>query len=191
MSWNPADHIVLLVGLATMFFGFGAGALINWYLRLVKSPLVAELRGSLDYKSSIIGDGFVLPVVNMLVASFLLNERSMIGTRELWFAGICGVVITAYFHITQARRGLVNWCMPEPWHWNLLGAFHAVYMYTVSSLLGLFYALTAEYWWVHGGPPREAVLATVGILGFLWLLRIDYQTVSLRSLLPRFLRGGA
>ena len=56
-------HPVPIVGLATFFFGFGAGAALNLYFIKVKSPLIAEHRGSLNYVSSIVGDGLVLPLV--------------------------------------------------------------------------------------------------------------------------------
>ncbi|MSQ29163.1 MAG: hypothetical protein EXR68_01570 [Dehalococcoidia bacterium] len=186
---SPTAHPIAYVGLATMFFGFGAGALLNLYLKQQASPMLDRLRGSLDYKSSIIGDGLVLPVVNMLVASFLLAEWSSITQRELALAAVLGVMVTLYFHITQAVRGLVNWCMPTPWHWNWLGAFHALYMFTVASLLALFYLTVAVVGYERRSLPREAVFATLGILCFLWLLRIDYATVSLRSLLPRRFLG--
>lgn len=186
---SPIAHPIAYVGLATMFFGFGAGALLNLYLKRQASPLLDGLRGSLDYTSSIVGDGLVLPVVNMLVASFLLAEWASITRGELALAGALGVLVTLYFHITQAVRGLVNWCMPSPWRWNWLGAFHAIYMCTVASLLALFYVTVAVVTYERGSLPREAVFATLGILAFLWLLRLDYATVSLRSLLPRRLLG--
>lgn len=180
------DHPIIATGLATFFFGFGAGALLNLYLIAVHSPMVTELRGSLDYKSSIIGDGLLLPAVNMLIVSVLRAHSDLVTTGPLVVAAALGVGITAYFHVVQAVRGLVNWTMPEPWHWNVLGVWHAVYMFAVASLLSLFYVVSAVGVARGGGPTGFEVLAvTLGLLAFLALLRLDYTAVRWSALVPR------
>jgi hypothetical protein len=180
------DHPLIVTGLATFFFGFGAGALVNVYLSAVKSPLVAELRASLSYVSSIVGDGLLLPVVNMLVVSALLAHSDLLSTGVWAVAIVLGVAVTAYFHIVQAVRGLVNWTMPEPWHWNVLGVWHAAYMFTVATLLSLFYVVVIVGLARGDGVPLWQVAAvTAGIVAFFVLLRMDYATVQWGSLVPR------
>jgi hypothetical protein len=180
------EHPLIFTGLATFFFGFGAGALVNLYLGAVKSPLVAELRASLSYVSSIVGDGLLLPLVNMLVVSALLAHRALL-TPPVWAVAIAfGIVITAYFHIVQAVRGLVNWTMPEPWHWNVLGIWHACYMLAVATLLSLFYvAWIAGVILGDGIPWWQVAIVTAGIGAFFVLLRMDYATVRWSALVPR------
>ena len=47
------------------------------------------------------------------------------------------------FHVGQGRGGLVNWTMTRPWHWNLLGYYHFVYMSTQFSYMMLYLWLLA------------------------------------------------
>jgi len=75
----------------------------------------------------------------MVVISALATHRGLVGNGPVIVALVLGVAITAYFHIVQAVRGIVNWAMPEPWRWNYLGAWHAAYMFAVCTLLSLFY----------------------------------------------------
>ena len=187
-------HPVLTTGLATFFFGFGAGAALNLYLISVKSPLITGHRGSLNYISSIVGDGVLLPLVNMVIVAFLIAHSARIDGRTLAVAASLGIAVTIYFHVVQAVRGLVNWTMPRPWRWNAFGAFHAAYMLAVASLLALFYAVVAVGALAHDdGLAPSAATVTIGIVCFCVLLRLDYAAVSLRALAPhslprRFLR---
>jgi hypothetical protein len=176
--------IIIATGLATFFFGFGAGAILNFYLIWIDSPLVKELRGSLTFISSIIGDGILLPITNMIVVSFLLQNKKIITKALVYGAFLMGGLITTWFHVTQAMSGLVNWTMPEPWKWNILGVWHGVYMLAVCTLLSLFLLTVIQFVRKEKRVPKEAVLVALGVLIFLILLRLDYSAVSLNSLLP-------
>ena len=188
---SVAAHPVLAVGIATFVFGFGAGAALNLYLISVKSPLIAEHRASLTYVSSVVGDGLLLPLVNMVIVSFLIAHQSHIDNHTLGVAVGLGIAVTIYFHVVQAVRGLVNWTMPTPWRWNLLGAFHAAYMLAAATLLALFYAVVGAGALAHeGGLLPSAAFVTSGVLCFCVLLRVDYAAVSLRALAPRRLPRG-
>jgi len=181
-------HPVAIVGLATFIFGFAAGALLNLYLIKKKSPLIAEHRGSLNYVSSVVGDGLVLPLVNMVIASSLIAHHTRIDGTTLGVAVGLGVAVTIYFHVVQAVRGLVNWTMPTPWRWNLLGAFHAAYMFAAATLLALFYVVVGAGTLAHEqGLLPSAAFVTAGVASFCVLLRLDYSAVSLRSLAPQSL----
>jgi hypothetical protein len=186
LGWPQSARARLVVGtgLATFFFGFGAAALLNLYLIHVRSPLVLTLRSSLSYKSSIFGDGLLLPVLNMVVVAFLIEIRRYLTRGTVVAAIIVGAAVTAYFHISQAVDGIVNWAMPTPWHWNLLGAWHAVYMMSVASLLSLFYIAAARLALTEGRALRQILIVTAGIAVFFSLLRLDYHAVSLQSMVP-------
>lgn len=161
------------VGLATFFFGFGAGAALNLYLISINDPLVTTLRASLTFRSAIFGDGLILPIVNMVAAAFLLKNKGLINRGLLSAAILIGIITTAYFHVDQAARGLVNWAMPTPWNWNLLGAWHAAYMLSVSSFMALFYLLALKLVRSKNTFVPTAVV-TLGLILFFIILGTDY-----------------
>ncbi len=170
-------YFVLGIGVSTFVLGFAAGAIVNLYLLLINDPLVANFRSSLSYKSSIFGDGVILPIINMFALWFLLENNQIIKKKMIRTAVFLGVLITLYFHINQAARGLVNWAMPVPWEWNLLGSFHAGYMFLAASFISLFYLTLIRYVRKNKTMPREAVIVTGGIILFLILLRLDYMSI--------------
>ncbi len=180
------SKVIIGTGVTTFFFGFGAGALLNVYLFWIQSPLVLELRSSLNYTSAIIGDGILLPIINMIVVAFLLTHKNLITKRLLYQALLLGVLITMYFHISQAVNGLVNWAMPKPWQWNVLGVWHAIYMFLVCSLLSLFLLTIVKFVRIHRSMPKEAWIVSGGVIVFLILLRMDYMTVNISSIIPKF-----
>lgn len=177
-------YIIAGVGLATFLFGFGAGAVLNFYLLFTHSTLFGNLRTTLDYKSSIFGDGIVLPIINMFAAYFVLRNKEFLRKKVIRNAIFLGLLTTIYFHINQAARGLVNWAMPTPWHWNILGSLHAAYMFLTASFVGLFYLVAIKYIRKNKSIPKEVLVVTAGAIIFLILLRLDYISVNLS--LPRF-----
>jgi hypothetical protein len=129
--------------------------------------------------SSIIGAGIILPGVNMLIVSSLIKNKEYISRLKVGLSLFCGLLITLYFHITQAVQGLVNWTMPKPWEWNFLGVWHALYMLVVTSLISLFYMVLVLNIVKFKRFTKEAILVTLSIVLFLILLRLDYFDVKL------------
>jgi hypothetical protein len=172
-------QIIILTGLATFFFGFGAGALLNWYFIATNNPFVQQFRSTLTYSSAIIGDGLLLPITNMLMVAFLLRRKRYLAKRIRVFGVLGGLIITAYFHITQALEGIVNWAMPSPWHWNALGVWHFFYMLSVTTLISTFYITSFVVMRAEKRIPRVVFLVSVGIFIFLVLLRVDYINVKI------------
>ena len=177
-------RFVIGVGIATVFFGFLAGAIANLYLVSIGHPLVTEYRTTLSYGSAIFGDGILLPIVNMIVAGFVAQRHWDVTRRTIGLALAMGVAVTTYFHVEQAMQGIVNWTMPQPWHWNILGVWHAGYMLAVTSWLCFFGLLVAKAVRRERSIPQEAVLVVLGIAAFFVLLRLDYMTVDLRAFVP-------
>ncbi len=171
--------IPIWVGIATFFFGFGAPAVLNLILFAIQSPLVLNFRSSLNFVSSILGDGLVLPIVNMLIASFILKNSVLISKLNIIFGIIFGLVITLYFYITQAVEGLVNWSMPTPWHWNFLGIWHFFYMLSVASFISFYLLLLIRKIRKEKTVCGDAFLIIGGIMLFLILLKLDYANVDL------------
>ena len=94
---NLELKIPTLVGLATFFFGFGAAALLNLYLLMVRSPLVLNFRSSLNFISSILGDGIILPIVNMFIASFIIKNLALVSKVNVVLGVVVGFFIKLYF----------------------------------------------------------------------------------------------
>ena len=186
IDYVKEKYIVLAVGVATFIFGFFAGAVLNLYLLSIRSPLVLNFRASLSYKSSIFGDGILLPIVNMIIVDFILRNMEFLDRKTVYKALVSGLLITLYFNINQAVVGIINWAMPTPWHWNLLGYFHALYMLAATSLLSLFYIMLFRYKKVHKTLPKATWAVTAGVIIFLILLRLDYIAISLANFVPKF-----
>jgi hypothetical protein len=178
-------YLIAMVGAGTFFFGFFAGAVAGFYLLAVHSTLFTGLRTSLNFKSAIFGDGIVLPVANMVVAAFLISQKKRIYKKTVQAALLTGFSITLYFHINQAVNGLVNWSMPTPWHWNILGVWHAIYMFSVTSFLSLFYFIVVRTTKAVKKVPHQAYIVTALLLFFFLLLRLDYLTVTFGNLVLR------
>lgn len=178
-------YLILGVGFATFFFGFAAGAFLNLYLLAIDSPLVSHLRSSLSFKSAIFGDGIVLPIVNMIAMAFILKHAKAVKKNIVNLALFSGFFVTLYFHVNQATQGLVNWAMPTPWHWNILGAWHAAYMFSVASFLSVFYLVLFKIAKRQKTIPKEFLFVTAGIMVFCVLLRLDYISVGFSSLVPQ------
>lgn len=175
MDDSRKKRIIFLVGFLTFFFGFGAPAIFNLYLIFTHSPLVLQFRSSLNYISAILGDGIILPIVNMFVAYFLMRNQILINILIVSLSFIFGFIITSYFHIVQAVEGLVNWSMPADWQWNFLGFWHAIYMFSVASLISLFYILLIFAFKNNRRPIREALFVSFCLILFFILLRLDYS----------------
>lgn len=171
--------IILLTGLATFIFGFAAGALLNLYLLTINHPLVTQFRASLNYKSAVLGDGVLLPILNMQMVAFLIRYKNYL-TKRLFSLGIWGgIIITAYFHLKQAIDGVVNWAMPTPWHWNILGFWHFFYMLAVTTLISIFYLVAFLVASKDRKQIKELALVSLGLLLFLFILRLDYIAIKL------------
>lgn len=170
-------YVIVGAGVATFFFGFGAGAFLNLYLLGINYPLVLHFRGSLTFISSILGDGIILPSINMLAVSFIINNKELVSKLNIVLGLISGLLITIYFHLVQGMEGLVNWSMPTPWHWNFLGFWHMTYMFLVASLLSLYFIVSLSYIKKNKKINKESVFIILGIIIFFLLLKFDYAFI--------------
>lgn len=175
------NKFIIVVGFATFFFGFAAPAILNLYLLATNSPLVLQFRSTLFYISSILGDGVILPIVNMFAASFIVKNKILIERQHFPLALFLGFLVTLYFHIVQGLLGLVNWSMPKPWQWNSLGVWHAFYMFGVSSLLFLYFLVLIRRLKKESigrrvtAITKETFFIIVGLVIFFVLLGFDYN----------------
>jgi len=97
------------------------------------NPLVREYKATLQYRSALVGDSTLLPLVNVLLDRQLdaWGEDLHGGAAprgRLARAAVAGLGIAAAFYVYQGAFKLTNWTMPRPWRWNFFGYYHALYM---------------------------------------------------------------
>jgi hypothetical protein len=118
----------LAIAAGTVLLAFGVNAAAHLVLLARKHPLVRDHRGTLRFVSAWVGDGLLLPAMNIAAVDLLRHSGGLPRPGELAVAATIGTVVTAALHLYQAVRGLVNWSMPRPWRWNALGWYHFVFM---------------------------------------------------------------
>jgi hypothetical protein len=98
------------------------------------------------YYSGVLGDGILIPAVN--VAGFIVMRHlaPSIQWRRLPLYAFLGLVTAATAFLVQARLDLVNWSMPLPFHWSDVGQFHFLVMWAELSYLYLVLATAVNNW---------------------------------------------
>lgn len=132
--------LLIVVALATFVLGFLVNALGAALLQLRHDPLVVRYRDTLDFTSAILGDGFLLPLANVLIVSQLADWRRAPRYREVIGPLLFGAALTLAIHAYQATNAIVNWTMPHPFAWTALGYTHAFFMWAELSLLAYFWS---------------------------------------------------
>ena len=172
---RPWLLLAIVFGL-TVFFGFVVQAAGNVYLRWRADPIVLEYRATLSYTSAIIGDGILIPLVNVFMTSQLALWRRRPGLSEVALSVLGAALITGFVHFYQGFHGLLNWTMTAPFEWTPMGYFHAAFMWAEISLVLFFWGQVGL---VARDNPRAIFshrIAMVFLCGalFLRLLFADY-----------------
>lgn len=172
--------LLFAVALATYLLAFLVNALGSAFLEARQDPLVVRYRDTLDFTSAIVGDGFLIPIANVLVVSQLLQWRRVTRRREVVGALAFGAALTVAVHAYQALNALVNWTMPHPYSWTLLGYTHALFMWAELSLLAFFWSQAALVARLDRRAALHPRLLFVGLcmLIFLRLLLADYGYIT-------------
>lgn len=131
--------LLACVFLVTAFFGFVVQAAGSLYLNWRGDPLVLQYRSTLTYTSAIIGDGVLIPLVNVFMTSQLVLWRRRPQMSEIVLSIFGGALITVFVHIYQGLNDLRNWAMPAPFQWTPIGYYHAVFMWTEISIVLFFW----------------------------------------------------
>lgn len=172
--------LLAVVFLITALFGFVVQALGNVYLRWRMDPLVTEYRATLSYTSAIVGDGVLIPLVNVFMTGQLALWRRRPNVREVAGAILGAAFITTVVHIYQATQDLRNWTMTKPWDWTPLGYYHGMFMWAEISFVLFFWGQLAL---IAKERPRAilsyrvALMFVCGAL-FLRLLFADYGYIQ-------------
>ncbi len=134
---------LFVVAILTFCFGFLLNAVGSAVLEWRRDPLVTHYRDTLDFTSAIVGDGVLIPLANVLVISQLMQWRRAPRAREVFAAVVFGGALTLAVHSYQAMNALVNWTMPRPFTWTVLGYTHGLFMWSELSLLAFFWSQAA------------------------------------------------
>jgi hypothetical protein len=99
-----------------------------------------------SYYSGVLGDGVLIPAVN--VAGFIVLRQLALGIpwRRLPLYALLALVTATTAFLAQGRLDLVNWSMPSPFHWSDVGQFHFLVMWTEFAYLYLVLATAVNSW---------------------------------------------
>jgi hypothetical protein len=173
------DLALAAVTAAVTFVGaLGVSGGTNLVMLATGNPLIKKYRPTLTFRSAYIGDGIILPIVNVLIMRSLVRWKPQLMSKQARLAVPGGPAISLLFHITQGSQGMVNWTMTRPWRWNLLGYYHFVYMATQFSYMVLYVAeflkrLSSDE--VDTSQKRDAALIAGNMALFALLLATDYS----------------
>ena len=132
--------LLVIVAIVTFLVGFLVNAIGSAVLEWRHDPLVTRYRDTLDFTSAIVGDAVLVPLANVLVVSQLVQWRRAVRAREVIGPVLFGAALTLLIHGYQAANALVNWTMPSPYYWTVLGYTHAFFMWAEISLLAFFWS---------------------------------------------------
>lgn len=172
--------LLAIVFLSTAFFGFVVQAVGNVYLNWRGDPIVHEYRATLSYTSAVVGDGLLIPMVNVFMTGQLALWRRKPRLSEVALSILAGGLVTGLVHFYQAVNNLQNWTMTAPFDWTPLGYYHAAFMWTEISFVLFF---MGQVGLVARDTPRAVAthrIAMVCLCGalFLRLLFADYGYIN-------------
>jgi hypothetical protein len=99
-----------------------------------------------SYYSGVLGDGFLIPAVNISAFVMLRQLGPGIPWKRLPVYIVLGFATAAAAFLVQARLDLVNWSMPVAFHWSDVGQFHYFVMSAEVTYLYLVLATAVNNW---------------------------------------------
>ncbi|HUS17684.1 MAG TPA: hypothetical protein VM536_22025 [Chloroflexia bacterium] len=174
------DERLVLATTAVITFvaALGVSGGTNLVMILTKDPIIKEHKPTLAFASAWIGDGILLPIINVLMMMALRRWGTRVGRRNTGVALLGGMGIMSAFQYVQATQAMTNYTMPEPWKWTWLGYYHMLYMGSQFAFM-LFYFLALYQAWQAGKvttAQKQHLAAIAGmILLFAGLLQLDYS----------------
>lgn len=165
------------IGLAVVYLW---STTFNWLVQLgyycfAKSRNPKAFTGQrtlLDYKTGLIGDGLIVPLVNILIYIVIYNmtyRPSILAILESFLAAAAIDFIVHYF---QGRLKMTNWSMPRLYKWNFAGKWHMVSLFFQATYLILFFRLLMErgHQVMAVEPLRNSTLGVFGLMGVFGIL---------------------
>lgn len=175
-------QVYLNTFLITLFFSFCVQSLFYLWYRLTNNRIL-KYQHVFGYYSGIIGDGLLVPLVNVFAIKTLYDNGLSFNASYAGLGLIGGFLTTFVFHFGQKYFNQINWTMPKKGEWNLLGLYHSIFMFFESSflcyILFIFLDRISSYWEVVYSP----VGAGLGVLFVFFLTFIyDYWKTLFRKL---------
>ena len=140
----------IIIGiLATVFvFVIGFGVLLIMYYHWSNSitESYAGLKGLFDYKASLWGDAFCLPLtVGSGLTYILVFYRKVKKKKKLLFPVIAGVIggvigLAMQLQWVISDSTPLNWSIPEQHHFNYAGWYHAAFFVIICSTIAFISA---------------------------------------------------
>lgn len=164
-------------GALTWLAAFGYQIFFYYYYLLQGSSLVTE-RNVFSYYSGIIGDGMVVPALNILTYLLLKSLRVSVNLRRIVIFSLLGIGVTLLVYLAQASLALTNWSMPTPYVWSGMGKAHFLFMwFEFSFLFFTLYEVTSRLGEVRGSRSqiRLFLLSLLLVALFLALFAYDYN----------------
>jgi len=169
--------LLAATALATFAAALGVSGGTNVWMLITDHELIKKHRPTLTFRSAIIGDGILLPLISALMMKSFVRWKPRLSRPESLASIIGGSALALVFHIGQGRGGLVNWTMTRPWRWNLLGYYHFIYMSTQFSYMFLYFMQLAGRFRkgeVDGKQKRDLAIIAASLALFGLLLATDY-----------------
>ena len=129
------------------------------------------------YHSGVLGDGILIPAVNVAGFMVLRYLAVAIQWKRLPLYALLGLVTAATAFLVQASLDLVNWSMPMPFQWSDVGQFHFLVMWAEVGYLYLVLATAVNNWAQLRGDLnawRSFWLGLLGLALFAGTLAVDY-----------------
>jgi hypothetical protein len=130
-----------------------------------------------SYYSGVLGDGLLIPAVNVSAFVLLRQLAPGIPWRRLPVYMTLGVATATAAFLMQARLDLVNWSMPIAFHWSDVGQFHFFVMSAEITYLYLVLATAVNNWSLmrqDSTAVKAFAAGWVGVALFAASLALDY-----------------
>lgn len=161
----------------TFLAALGVSGGTNLVMMATNDPIIKEHKPTLAFASAWIGDGILLPIINVLMMMAFRRWGTRIGRRNSAVALVAGFSLMGVFQVVQGMQGMTNYTMPVPWKWTWLGYYHMLYMGSQFSFM-FFYFIALYHAWQEGKVTtrqKQHLAAIAGmILLFAVLLQFDY-----------------
>jgi hypothetical protein len=130
-----------------------------------------------SYYSGVVGDGFLIPAVNIAAFVMLRQLAPGIPWKRLPVYVILGFATATAAFLVQAKLDLVNWSMPVAFHWSDVGQFHFFVMSAEVTYLYLVLVTAVNNWSILRRDPTALKAFAAGWAGlalFAASLAADY-----------------
>jgi|SwirhisoilCB2_FD_contig_61_2361164_length_794_multi_4_in_0_out_0_1 hypothetical protein len=170
--------VVATTAVVTFLAALGVSGGTNLVMILTKDPIIKDHKPTLAFASAWIGDGILLPIINVLMVLAMRSWGTRLGWRNAITSLMGGSAIMATFQFVQATQSMTNYTMPEPWHWTWLGYYHMLYMASQFSFMIFYFQALYQAWRagkVSARQKRDLAAIAGMILLFAVLLQLDYS----------------